>query len=70
MNRKLVRSSNIYSIGYEMETQMLEVEFKNGTIYQYSDVPKAVYSEFLGASSKGSYFYYHIRNRYNNQQLK
>lgn len=40
-------SSNIGSIGYELETMTLEVEFSNGSVYQYYDVPEAVFQELL-----------------------
>ena len=45
MERELVSSSTIVSIGYEGET--LEVEFKNGTVYQYYNVPEVVYSQLM-----------------------
>jgi hypothetical protein len=56
MNRERVTSSNIASIGYDPVTNTLEVEFKNGTVYQYSDVPASVHSGLMAASSHGSYF--------------
>ena len=34
MDRQLVRSSNIHSVGYEVETQKLELEFHSGGVYQ------------------------------------
>lgn len=56
MERKLVRSSNIKSIGYDEETKTLEVEFTNGGIYQYKEVPKEIYEGFSKTESIGSYF--------------
>ena len=38
MKREHVESSNIESIGYDVKTQTLEIEFLNGAIYQYFDV--------------------------------
>lgn len=43
MNRTSVTSSNIASIGYDPSSLTLEVEFTDGSIYQYFDVPEAVY---------------------------
>jgi len=57
-----VRSSNIAGVGYDEETQMLKVVFKNKTAYFYFDVPKSVHEEFMLAGSKGKYFYSNIRN--------
>ena len=43
---------------------LLQLSFRNGTSYQYSDVPAEVYDQLLLAESKGKYFNLHIRNRY------
>ena len=43
-------------MGYDPNTQTLEVEFLHGGIYQYSNVPLSVYEGLMGASSHGSYF--------------
>ena len=56
MNRKSVESSNIASIGYDAENEILEIEFNHGGIYQYFNVPKNVYAEMMNASSHGRYF--------------
>lgn len=64
MDRQPVASSNIASIGYENETETLEVEFLNGSIYEYRNVPLVVYEELMSASSYGSYFNREIRTAY------
>ena len=56
MKRIPVKSSNLKSVGYDEKTTLLEVEFLDDSIYQYSRVPKAVYLELMNAQSKGSYF--------------
>ena len=43
MERQSVSSSNLRSIGYDHSSSTLEVEFNNGSIYQYFDVPENVY---------------------------
>lgn len=55
MNRTIVSSSNIRSIGYDPSTQILEVEFLDGSVYQYKNVPQSVYSGLMSAPSHGSY---------------
>lgn len=55
MERQYVSSSNIASIGYDASDMILEVEFLNGAIYQYYDVPQSVYDGLMSASSHGSY---------------
>ncbi|MFD8370131.1 KTSC domain-containing protein [Streptomyces sp. NPDC059688] len=55
MRRISVVSSNLASVGYELHSKMLEVQFVNGSIYQYAGVPETVYSGLMNAASKGSY---------------
>lgn len=55
MERQYVSSSNIASIGYDASDMILEVEFLNGAIYQYYDVPQSLYDGLMSASSHGSY---------------
>ena len=55
MDRKYVSSSNIASIGYDSISQVLEVEFLNGSIYQYYNVPEALYEGLMSADSHGKY---------------
>ncbi len=64
MIRTPVSSSNIASIGYDQKTQTLEVEFLKSGVYQYFDVPQAVYEEFIKAESKGKYLANQIKGNY------
>ena len=64
MKRDAVSSSNIASIGYEKKSSTLEVEFNNGAVYQYFDVPEAVYNDLMGAGSKGEYLARTIKGAY------
>lgn len=43
---------------------ILRVGFKNGSIYEYKDVPPLVFWGLLVADSKGSYFMSKIRKHY------
>ena len=64
MQRQSVSSSNIVAIGYDIETQTLEIEFHGGRAYQYYGVPEAMYREIMQAPSKGKFFHSYIRNGY------
>lgn len=64
MGRQSVSSSNIASVGYDNTTEVLEVEFLNGSVYEYRNVPTVVYEELMNASSHGSYFNREIRMSY------
>lgn len=52
MLRKPVSSSRIRSVGWENNT--LEIEFKDGTVYQYHGVANSEYRSFMNSSSLGS----------------
>jgi hypothetical protein len=56
MNRQPVSSSNLASIGYDPQSEKLEVEFINQTIYEYYNVPQVIYDQLMAASSHGVYF--------------
>lgn len=64
MIRESVSSSNIASIGYDPNTETLEVEFNNGTVYQYYNVGAALNNQLMQAPSKGQFLNTYIRNAY------
>ena len=64
ITRNIVQSSNIVSIGYDEQSQTLEVEFKDGAIYQYYNVPQPLYSELMNSSSVGKFLNQYIKNSY------
>jgi hypothetical protein len=69
LDRKYVSSSNIHSIGYDAENQILEVESNSGGIYQYFGVPEYVYDELMAASSHGTYLHQNIKGRYQYKRI-
>jgi hypothetical protein len=70
MERQPVQSSNLLSVGYDKNTNILEIEFRSGSIYQYFNVPESMYVELLNAASKGTYFHNHIRGHYMYKRIK
>jgi hypothetical protein len=70
MYRISVNSSNIKSIGYDVQSAVLEVEFTSGDIYQYFNVPEHLYQQFLRASSHGSFLNDNIRYNYRYQKIR
>ncbi|MFJ5457601.1 KTSC domain-containing protein [Pectobacterium sp. CHL-2024] len=69
MDRTYVDSTNIESAGYDPNTSILEIEFKNGSLYQYSGVPEYIFQELISASSVGVYFNQNIKNNYEFQKI-
>lgn len=68
MKRQSVESSNLASIGYDEEKQILEIQFKHGGVYQYFEVSKNVYEELMNADSHGKYFVHNIKDDYEYQK--
>ena len=50
-------------------TRVLTVEFRNGSRYEYENVPATEYAGFLGAWSKGRYLHRWIKGRYDYRKL-
>lgn len=64
MERREVESTIMRSVGYDQRNQVLEIEFQSGLIYQYLDIPPALYKALWEAESKGRYFNSEIRDTY------
>ncbi|MBM7064294.1 KTSC domain-containing protein [Neisseria elongata] len=62
MHHHPVLSSNLSSVAYE--NGILEIRFKNGSLYRYEGVPQTVYYELLHAPSKGRYLHSQIKPFY------
>lgn len=69
MDRIPVSSSDLKSVGYDQENQILEVEFHSGGIYQYFNVPQRVYQALMEASSHGKYFHRNVKDHYRYEKI-
>jgi hypothetical protein len=65
MERSPLASSSVASVGYDDATQVLEIEFRSGRIYQFTQVPRGVFDWLLRTPNKGSYVARMINGRYN-----
>src|ERR1051325_4309686 len=59
-----VESGLFASAAYRASVRQLYVRFHDGKIYRFFDCPSTVYTEFVAAASKGSYFSRQIRNHF------
>ncbi|MEW5787291.1 MAG: KTSC domain-containing protein [Pseudomonadota bacterium] len=57
-------SSNISRFAYDEQSHILKVEFNNGSIYDYFDVPEHVFDGMKSAQSKGQYLAHQVKGRY------
>ncbi len=65
MDRDIVDSSMIASIGYDQSSGTAEVEFRSsGQVWQYYDVPESTYNDVRAAGSIGKAFNAMIRGNF------
>src|ERR1700704_1301342 len=60
MEREMVASSNVVSIGYDAGTETLEIEFTGEGVYQYYNVPEPLYQQLMASDSKGKFLHVYI----------
>lgn len=63
------KSSNIEHIDYNPDTNTLEVKFKNGGIYHYSNVDQKTYDAFEKAESHGKHFAKAINGKFQHKKF-
>lgn len=65
-----VESSNIAQIGYDVDTAILEIEFRDGRAYEYYDVPQYEHDNLMASESKGKYAHKNIYKAYRQQRIR
>jgi hypothetical protein len=63
-------SSAIVGFGYDAARRMLEIRFKSGQAYIYSNVPEKVFDEMQAAPSKGHFVTDHVKGKYEFQDKR
>lgn len=58
------QSEAIKSFDYDADKKILKIEFNNGGIYKYLDVPESIYKGLKEAGSVGQYFNSNIREKF------
>lgn len=64
MNRTRVDSRMVLSVGYDYDHEVLELEFNNGSVYQYLDVPESAHRMLTRSESVGKYVHAEIVDQY------
>jgi len=62
--RQPIESTAIAKIGYSKRRHILEIEFVNGAVYRYLDVPVTVYRDLMSSESKARFYDSNIRRHY------
>ncbi len=68
--RHPVESTGIAAVGYSRRLHALEIEFRDGSIYRYVDIPISHYHGLIGAESKAHYYNDHLRGKYRCVRVK
>src|SRR3954447_7094540 len=64
IHRQRVDSSAVAAVGYSKRLHALEIEFRDGLIYRYMDVPPNVYHDFIAADSKARFYNLNVKGKY------
>lgn len=69
MERQLVTSDNLAEVGYDPESETLEIQFRRGGVYQYYNVPAFIHERLMAADSLGRFFNAEIKGHYPEAKL-
>src|SRR5260370_24127649 len=67
--RQRVDSTAIAKVGYSKRHHILEIEFANGAVYRYLDMPSSVYRDLMSVESKARYYDFNIKGKYRSFHL-
>ncbi|MES2690991.1 MAG: KTSC domain-containing protein [Bacteroidota bacterium] len=62
-------SSVIKHMSYNSTSHTLRITYVSGTVYDYKDVPEAVFDEMKKASSRGEYLNHVIKKKYHYKKV-
>lgn len=57
-------STNILRVDYDNLTETMMVYFRNGSTYQYINVPYKIFEDFKVCESAGSFFTINVKNKF------
>lgn len=69
MDRRSIPSRHLVSVGYDRLRKVMEVEFKNGRIYQYENVSEDIPKNLLASPSAGGYFNTVVRDAFQGKEI-
>ncbi|HTC94907.1 MAG TPA: KTSC domain-containing protein [Terriglobales bacterium] len=69
MKRLPVDSSAVRSIGYDTKSLVLEIEYANGSVYDYYGVSPETYQEFCEADSMGAFINFRIKPNFQYREV-
>ncbi len=69
MNSIPVQSSMMSCVGYDPESQVLQVTFRGSSTYEFFSVPERVFKALMSSSSKGRFFRASIKGAYQSAKM-
>jgi hypothetical protein len=70
MHRIPVSSVDITHVGYQEDSEILEIQFSRGEVCQFFNVPAAVYDELMRSPAKEEYYHKKIGERFPCSRIK
>jgi KTSC domain len=70
LERVILNSSSVASVGYDPEGGILEVEFTSGSVYEYYQVPRQVFDGLVSAPSSGHYMATKVKDVYRYRRIR
>lgn len=64
IERYPVLSDELNSVGYDHQSTILEIEFKNGDLNKYFCVSELLYCELMNTDCKSAFFHEKIENNF------
>ncbi|MFB2768721.1 KTSC domain-containing protein [Pelatocladus sp. BLCC-F211] len=64
-----IYSSMATAVGYNDDKNILQVEFHNGAVYQYSDIDQDTWQDLQQADSIGKFFNENVRGKYQYERI-
>ncbi len=70
MECKRLNAGRIRAVGYDSRARVLELEFSDGSIYQYTGVGDEVHRRLVSSSAAASYFRDNIEEEYPAKRMR
>ena len=70
MRMTAIDSTAITLVGYDRTNRILRLQYTNGRIYDYPDVPPEIYRQLLNAESAGEFVNLEVKPNYDCSEVE
>lgn len=64
-----IHSTMANAVGYDPDRELLQIEFKNGSVYQYEHVDEYTWEDLISTDSPGRFYNSEIKGNYRSRRL-